>query len=98
MTDTAREPSGEPRTALEDEIDKLSLQQALVDFEVANARVIDLTHRLVEATETINQFRDELERLRVEHADLHAAHRRMQSSQAYRLADKIWNLRHALGV
>lgn len=31
-------------------LDALSLQQALIDFELANARVLDLTARLVEAT------------------------------------------------
>ena len=32
-------------------MDRLSLEQALIDFEVANARVLDLTARLVEANQ-----------------------------------------------
>jgi chromosome segregation ATPase len=38
------------------EIDALSLNQALVDFELANARVLDLTARLVEANERVRRF------------------------------------------
>lgn len=96
---TAKTPDpAEQRTDLEKELDGLSLQQALLDFEVANARVMDLTQRLVEATATITDFRSELEQLRIEHAELRAIHQRMQSSHAYRLADRIWNVRNALGV
>jgi hypothetical protein len=39
--------------ALTRQIDALSLAQALVDFEMANARVLDLTARLVEANERV---------------------------------------------
>lgn len=38
------------------QIDALSLSQALVDFEMANARVLDLTARLVEANERVVRF------------------------------------------
>jgi hypothetical protein len=38
---------------LEREMDRLSLEQSLRDFEIANARVIDLTRRLLEANEQI---------------------------------------------
>jgi chromosome segregation ATPase len=41
---------------LKAEIDALSLGQALVDFELANARVLDLTARLVEANERVRRF------------------------------------------
>jgi chromosome segregation ATPase len=41
---------------LQTEIDALSLSQALVDFELANARVLDLTARLVEANERVRRF------------------------------------------
>ena len=34
---------------LEEELDRLSLTQALVDADMATARVIDLTERLVDA-------------------------------------------------
>ena len=42
--------------ALTRQIDALSLAQALVDFEMANARVLDLTARLVEANERVTRF------------------------------------------
>ena len=42
-------------------VDRLSLAQALKDFEVANARVLDLTHRL-----TVLDLRSDHERLRIE--------------------------------
>ncbi len=41
---------------LQKQIDALSLSQALVDFEMANARVLDLTARLVEANERVRRF------------------------------------------
>ncbi|MEI2766043.1 MAG: hypothetical protein V9F82_10205 [Dermatophilaceae bacterium] len=46
------------------DLDALSLTQALVDFEVANARVVDLTRRLTKLTE-------EQVRLRTENQQLH---------------------------
>ena len=39
-----------PTEELTRRLDALSLQQALIDFELANARVLDLTARVVEAT------------------------------------------------
>ncbi len=39
--------------ALSEQLDRLSLEQALLDVEVANARVLDLTARLVEANQRI---------------------------------------------
>ena len=39
--------------ALREEIDRLSLEQALRDFEVANARVVDLTQRLISANDKV---------------------------------------------
>jgi len=80
------------------ELNDLSLNQALLDFEVANARVIDLTQRLIEATATVNDYRIELDRLRIEHGEYVANFERMRSSKGYRLAEKIWAVRRALGV
>lgn len=78
--------------------DNLSLQQALVDFEIANARVLDLTRRLMEAQVENSELRDELDRLRVEYQDLGQRHEAMKSSQAFRWANKIWALRNAARV
>jgi hypothetical protein len=60
-------------------LDGISLERALLDFEVANARVIDLTKRLVEATDELVRVRHENELLRRE-ADA------ARGSRAYMLA------------
>lgn len=78
------------------EIDELSLTQALLDFEVANARVLDLTQRLVEANRVIEELRAEVDETRAELTELTSVHERMQGSQAFRLASKIWALRNAV--
>lgn len=49
------------------DMDRLSLEQALIDFEVANKRVIDLTNRLVGALEENRVLRRELEIMPVRH-------------------------------
>jgi hypothetical protein len=43
-----------------DTLDRLSLEQALIDVEVANARVIDLTERLTESSAEIQRLRARL--------------------------------------
>jgi hypothetical protein len=49
------------------DMDSISLEQALIDFEVANARVIDLTSRLTSLSKDLLAVRGqaELERTRV---------------------------------
>jgi hypothetical protein len=84
--------------ALEVELDRLSLTQALVDAEMATARVIDLTERLVDAREQIVKVQSELEHLRIEYTQLRVEHEQMRSSAAFRLADRIWAVRNALGL
>ena len=42
------------------DLDGISLEQALIDFEVANARVIDLTARLTSLSRELLQARTEL--------------------------------------
>ena len=83
-------------TDVEHELDRLSLAQALRDFEVANARVVDLTQRLVGASQELVAARQELETLRREHEELRAEHDQMRRSRAFRLASKIWAIRNAL--
>lgn len=79
------------------EMDALSLRQALRDFEVANARAIDLTQRLIAANSQILDLQRELDVLRLEYSELDATHEAMRGSQAFRLADKIWTLRNLIG-
>jgi predicted nucleic acid-binding Zn-ribbon protein len=84
--------------ALEKELDRLSLTQALVDAEMATARVIDLTERLVDAREQIVNLRSELEHLRIEYTQYKVEQEQMKSSAAFRLASRIWAVRNALRV
>lgn len=81
---------------VEDELDRLSLEQALRDFEVANARAADLTERLIGVTKELAEAREELARVRADHEELQLRHERMQSSAAFRLATRIWDIRNAL--
>lgn len=84
------------KEALEEELDRLSLNQALVDAEMATARVVELTERLVDARQLIVSQRSELEHLRIEYTQYRIEQERAQSSAAYRLASKIWAVRNAL--
>ena len=86
------------KEALEEQLDRLSLAQALVDAELATARVIDLTERLVDAREQIVNLRSELEHLRIEYTQYRVEQEQMQSSAAFRLAARIWAVRNALGI
>ncbi|HJR74933.1 MAG TPA: hypothetical protein VJ806_15000 [Luteimonas sp.] len=47
------------------DLDAISLEQALIDFEVANARVIDLTARLTSMSRELLRARSELEVLKL---------------------------------
>ncbi len=84
------------KEALEEELDRLSLTQALVDAEMATARVIDLTERLVDARQQIMNLRGELEHLRIEYTQYKVEQEQARSSAAFRLAAKIWAVRNAL--
>lgn len=103
-----------PEASLQQSLDRLSLTQALLDVEVANARVLDLTARLVEANRRADALRVDVDAARSEAAQVRAqadaevaqvraemaAHQayldEQRSSNAYRWAAKVWNLRNAL--
>jgi len=78
------------------ELDRLSLAQALRDVEVANARVADLTQRLITAGDELLSARRELAALRREHDEFRATYDQMRGSKAFRLANRIWAVRNAL--
>lgn len=100
------------RPDTERELDRLSLDQALLDVDVANARAGDLTQRLITLTDQLRSalgdlaaVQAELEPLRSahhalmeEHAELVSAHERMKGSHAFRLASRIWTVRRTLGL
>ena len=83
---------------LREEIDRLSLEQALRDFEVANARVVDLTQRLISANDKVVEQQQELDQLRVELTQLRSVHEEMRGSAAFRIANRLWAMRNALRV
>lgn len=83
-SDTARVAREAPGP-LPTRLDQLSLEQALLDFEVANARVVDLTKRLVEASDELIRLRHELELVRPE---AEAA----RGSRAFKLAQEVRGL------
>jgi hypothetical protein len=93
MTQTS-EPTEE--TTLKEEFDRLSLEQALRDFEIANARVVDLTQRLISSNDKVILMQRDLDILRVEMAELRATHEAMRGSAAFRIASRIWALRNAV--
>jgi len=76
-------------------VDRLSLEQALKDFEVANARTLDLTHRLTELNQELLELRSTHERLRIEHNKVLArraaprAAAEVAASQALRVARAV---------
>jgi len=81
---------------LQQELDRISLSQALIDTELATARVVDLTARLVEARQTNSSLRRELEELRIEYTQYRSEVAQMRASKAFKIAERIWSLRNAL--
>lgn len=59
------------------EIDRLNIEQALRDFEVANARVVDLTSRLTAMNERALNLQHELSSVRLEAARVHDLNRQL---------------------
>jgi hypothetical protein len=85
-TRTETDVSAEREEELDTELSRLSLEQALVDFEIANARVVDLTQRLVAAGEEIAELRREVEVLRAEKRERDRQVEVLSRSRALRLA------------
>ena len=92
-------PSVEP-VDITSTMDALSLEQALLDAELANARVIDLTRRLLEAHAEVERLRSqldglergELERVKAERDELAAYKARLTGSRAFKLAQRMRSL------
>jgi hypothetical protein len=82
--------------AVNEELDRLSLQQALVDVEIANARVIDLTKRLLDTSDELTRRTWAMEQLRAEHEQLRTDVSTLQASRSYRLACKLAEARRLL--
>lgn len=99
-------PFGDPAVGgaqLEHELDRLSLMQAVRDFEIANARVVDLTQRLISANQRILELQKvndlsvtDLVELQSQHAELQRRYAELRGSRAYQLAQKAGALRSLL--
>jgi hypothetical protein len=70
---------------LERELDRLSLEQALRDFEIANTRVRDLTQRLVEQSREVLALREELVATQVALNDARREIEAIRASTTFRL-------------
>jgi hypothetical protein len=77
-------------------MDELSLEQALKDVDVANARVIDLTQRLIAAQQRTVELQTTVERMQVELIELRTRYNQMRNSRAFRMADRYWRVLGAL--
>ncbi len=77
-------------------LDTLSLAQALTDAEVANRRVIGLTHRLVGALSEQHSLREEIAALRDEVARMRSERDALRGSRALRLAERYVRFRRRL--
>jgi hypothetical protein len=81
---------------LERELDRLSLEQAVRDFEIANSRVVDLTQRLISA----NQHIVELQRLNdiseTTLVEVQTRYAEVVASRAYQLAQRAGAIRSLL--
>lgn len=77
-------------------MDSLSLEQALKDAEIANARVVDLTQRLVAAQRQTVELQSSMADLEVKFADQRARYQRVVGSHAYRMAHRYWRVLGAL--
>jgi hypothetical protein len=85
---TASEPAlgaGE----IERELDRLSLEQALRDFEVANTRVIELTQRLIDLSHEVTALREQLVGTQEALADSRRENAAIRASATFRVADLV---------
>jgi chromosome segregation ATPase len=92
MESTARRIAESSDTSLDGQMDSLSLEQALLDFERANARVIDLTQRLLEASDELIELKwklrsasDEIQAVRDELEAVRYENHMIKSSRAFKL-------------
>ncbi len=82
-----------PGTSRSERLDRLSLQQALRDVEIANARVVDLTQRLVETRRELAQVRTHLSTVEATLVSTSERQAAVERSAAFRIARRIWALR-----
>jgi hypothetical protein len=71
------------------ELDRISLEQALKDFEIANARVVDLTKRLVESERERQEVTSHLEELKLRLASSEAENALHSPPKAWQLGIRV---------
>ena len=81
---------------LERELDRLSVEQALRDFEIANARAVDLTQRLVDLSHEVTSLREQLVGAQEALAASRAENEAIRASTTFRLAEFSTKLRKRL--
>lgn len=84
-------------------LDRINLTQALLDFEIANARVLDLTSRVVDSNKRVLKLQAEadasrlaLEGARTDIAELQRRIAEVEESTTYKAAQKLGSLRRLL--
>jgi predicted nucleic acid-binding Zn-ribbon protein len=68
------------------DLDDISLAQALLDVDVANSRVIDLTKRLTALTKELRQSTTDLQKAKLRNRKIAAELDEIKGSRAYRSA------------
>jgi len=68
------------------DLDDISLAQALLDVDVANARVIDLTKRLTTLTKELRQTTSDLQKAKLRNRKIAAELDQIKGSRAFRSA------------
>jgi predicted nucleic acid-binding Zn-ribbon protein len=77
------------------DLDAISLEQALLDVDVANARVIDLTKRLTALTKELRSTTTDLQKAKLRNRRLAAELEEIKGSRAFRSAT---NAQRVLGA
>ena len=83
-------------TELDRELDRLSVEQALRDFEIANARTIDLTQRLVDLSHEVTDLREQLVAAQEAFAAARMENQAIRASATFRLAELSTKMRARL--
>ena len=96
MESTARRIAESSDTSLDGQLDSLSLEQALIDFERANARVVDLTQRLLEASDEAIELKEKLQIALDELEALRYENEMIKSSRPFKLLVSIRGVRDFL--
>jgi hypothetical protein len=91
-------PPEAPVGASDLDLDALTVEQALIDFEIANERVRDLTYRLVASSSTISELQERVRVAEQRVLEAESLREEIEASQGYRLANRIWAIRRAFGI